>query len=98
MRFSQFGEKIAGKSGISVLMDDLGKALASGGKIMLGGGNPSHIPEVQQRFRQAMQRILDQAVGKTLVVSMSRPMELSRFDRILELRLGKVIFDGDPAV
>jgi len=41
-------------------MDDLGNALAAGGDIcMLGGGNPAHIPEVQQCFRESMLRLLE---------------------------------------
>jgi valine--pyruvate aminotransferase len=47
-------------SGIVQLMDDLGSALSTNKDIlMMGGGNPSHIPEVQQFFRDKMQRILD---------------------------------------
>ena len=41
-------------------MEDLGLAMTGGNDVlMLGGGNPSHIPEVQQRLRERMQRILD---------------------------------------
>jgi valine--pyruvate aminotransferase len=59
MRFSSFGEKFTAHTGILQLMDDLGNAVA-GGKdiIMLGGGNPSHIPSVQREFRQRMHDIL----------------------------------------
>ncbi len=41
-------------------MDDLGNAMA--GKtdmLMLGGGNPSHIPAVQQYFRDSLHRLID---------------------------------------
>lgn len=60
MQFSKFGSKFSGgTSGILQLMDDLGRALASGEEvIMLGGGNPAHIPAVQERLRERMQRIL----------------------------------------
>ncbi len=45
MKISKFGQKIAMASGISQLMDDLGDALAEARDIlMLGGGNPGHIP------------------------------------------------------
>ncbi len=41
------------------LMEDLGQALTvNQDLLMLGGGNPSHIPEVQQRFRERMEAIL----------------------------------------
>ena len=47
-------------SGIVQLMDDLGNALSTDkDMLMMGGGNPSHIPEVQQFFHDKMQRILD---------------------------------------
>jgi len=61
MQFSKFGHKFTGTSGILQLMDDLGRALASGEEvIMLGGGNPAHIPAVQERFRERMHRILEE--------------------------------------
>ena len=60
MKFSMFGEKFAGQSGITTLMEDLGHALASSSDmIMMGGGNPAHIPEVQQRFKQRLQEITE---------------------------------------
>jgi valine--pyruvate aminotransferase len=60
VRVSKFGQKFIGGCGILQLMDDLGSALASGEKmIMLGGGNPSHIPQVQAHFRERMSQILD---------------------------------------
>jgi valine--pyruvate aminotransferase len=59
MNVSEFGRKIAVTSGIGRLMDDLGIAL-SGGRdfLMLGGGNPAHIPEVQKHFRESMEQLL----------------------------------------
>ena len=61
MKLSKFGEKLAGKSGINLLMDDLGKAMAGGqDMLMLGGGNPGHIPAVQERFRDCMKEIMEQ--------------------------------------
>jgi len=60
MQFSRFGKRFSSDAGIVQLMDDLGNAL-SGNKsmLMLGGGNPGQIPEVQARFRQRMHDILD---------------------------------------
>ncbi|HNY27042.1 MAG TPA: valine--pyruvate transaminase [Candidatus Sumerlaeota bacterium] len=59
MKLSKFGQRMTRTSGISELMADLGEALAGdAGMRMLGGGNPAYIPEVQQRFREEMQRIL----------------------------------------
>ncbi len=60
MQFSSFGEKFTSQAGIIQLMDDLGKAMAGDEKkLMLGGGNPATIPQVQQYFRGRMQKLLD---------------------------------------
>jgi valine--pyruvate aminotransferase len=59
MKISRFGQKITGTSGIGQLMDDLGGALASDRDfLMLGGGNPAQIPEVQKSFRASMENLL----------------------------------------
>ena len=61
MEHSDFGKRFAGKIGIGELMDDLGNALvADPAPLMLGGGNPSHVPPVQARFRKRMEAILAQ--------------------------------------
>ncbi len=61
MEFSDFGKRFAGEIGIGELMDDLGNALvAEPAPIMLGGGNPGHIPEIQALFRSRMHAILGQ--------------------------------------
>ncbi len=70
MKFSKFGHKLSGRSGIKQLMDDLGLALA-GNKdmLMLGGGNPALIPKINQRFQEIMldmiqtQQNLDRTLG-----------------------------------
>ncbi|MCP4756242.1 MAG: valine--pyruvate transaminase [Proteobacteria bacterium] len=61
MKYSDFGLKFSGESGILRLMDDLGNAMAEGGRemLMLGGGNPAHIPEVQSYFRNRMNTIME---------------------------------------
>ncbi len=59
MKFSDFGKRFAGEIGIGELMDDLGDALVSDpAPLMLGGGNPAHVPEVQALFRSRMEDIL----------------------------------------
>ncbi len=69
MKLSSFGEKFTSQAGITSLMDDLGNALSSGSDmIMMGGGNPSHIPEVQERFRQRLADIIaDESQFKRLI-------------------------------
>jgi valine--pyruvate aminotransferase len=62
MKFSDFGKRFAGEIGIGELMDDLGDALVSDpAPLMLGGGNPAHVPEVQALFRSRMEDILSSA-------------------------------------
>jgi len=59
MKVSRFGRKIAETSGIGQLMEDLGIAYSEGRNIlMLGGGNPAHIPDVQKYFRSSMEKLL----------------------------------------
>jgi valine--pyruvate aminotransferase len=59
MNLSNFGHKFSTKAGITQLMEDLGAANAAGDMLMLGGGNPAHLPEIQSLFRQRMQSILN---------------------------------------
>lgn len=56
--YSNFGRKFTAKSGILQLMDDLGTALADGQSLMLGGGNPSHIPAIEACLREEMAEIV----------------------------------------
>jgi valine--pyruvate aminotransferase len=61
MELSSFGQAYCGESGISNLMEDLGKALAQADSntLMLGGGNPAHIPEVEDLLRDSLKEIVD---------------------------------------
>ena len=60
MTFSLFGEKFTRYAGITRLMDDLNEGLRTPGAIMLGGGNPAQIPEMEAYFKQLCQEMLDQ--------------------------------------
>ena len=74
MKLSAFGEKFTSHSGILSLMDDLGNALADGqDKIMMGGGNPAHIPEVDAVFRQRLRDITDSQTEFTRLVGTYDP-------------------------
>lgn len=61
MKYSSYAQRFSGDAGILQLMRDLGEAMAGAGDdvMMLGGGNPAYIPEVQQRLHAAMQKVLD---------------------------------------
>ena len=73
MKYSLFGKKFTNQSGILRLMDDLGKALATGDKLMLGGGNPSHIPAVEKALRSRMEKILQDTTYEKMVGDYDSP-------------------------
>lgn len=58
-KWSLFGERLCGGSGIGELMQDLGEALARGGDRvrMLGGGQPASIPEMAEVWRNRLERL-----------------------------------------
>jgi len=72
MKFSAFGQRAAAGSGIENLMDDLGKALSGSGPapLMLGGGNPAHIPEMEAVWKKRMREILEDSatLRRTLAI------------------------------
>jgi valine--pyruvate aminotransferase len=59
MKLSLFGEQYTSGAGILSLMDDLGNALAAGGDdmVMMGGGNPGHIPGFQDVMQKRLQAL-----------------------------------------
>ena len=64
MELSLFGERFSQNAGILELMDDLGKALEDPtGKIMLGGGNPASIPEMNRLWHRRLTEILAREGG-----------------------------------
>lgn len=60
---SRFGHNLARRTGTVQLMEDLGEAMTTGrGELlMMGGGNPGHIPEIQALWRQRMTELLADA-------------------------------------
>jgi len=64
MKFSSFGEKYTGHSGIVDLMADLGEALHTRpDMISMGGGNPARIPEAETRYRDHLVSLLQAPDG-----------------------------------
>jgi valine--pyruvate aminotransferase len=60
MILSRFGQKFTSGAGIISLMDDLGRALAGDDEmIMMGGGNPGHLPEFQQLVKQRLRELAE---------------------------------------
>jgi valine--pyruvate aminotransferase len=60
MKLSRFGQRYTGRSGIVELMEDLGSALRDNpAMLMMGGGTPARISEVEKIFRAHLQSIID---------------------------------------
>ena len=98
MNLSKFGEKFTRKAGITQLMDDLGSAMAKGDMLMLGGGNPAHIPTVQDHFRKRMMDILSEPNGfETMIGNYDGPRGNAAFIEALSEMLRNTFgWDIDP--
>ncbi|VDZ85767.1 valine--pyruvate transaminase [Kluyvera intermedia] len=59
MTFSLFGDKFTRHTGIARLMEDLNDGLRTPGAIMLGGGNPAQIPEMNTYFTDLLAQMLE---------------------------------------
>ena len=60
MKLSKFGQKFISGAGIVSLMDDLGRALGGDDEmIMMGGGNPGHLPEFQNLLKQRLKELAE---------------------------------------
>ena len=60
MEFSSFGKRYTRHTGARELMDDLGEAMASDTPVMmLGGGNPAHIPAVLDLLGERLRAVAD---------------------------------------
>lgn len=91
MKLSAFGEKFAGETGASSLMDDLGSALNDNPDMLfMGGGNPSRIPAMESIFSERLQDIAkhtDQLYGALGVYK--SPQGDTRFLKSLAAMLSK---------
>lgn len=99
MQFSKFAKRYTEHSGIVQLMEDLGEAMAGAGpRLMLGGGNPAHIPEVQAFFQERMQRLVQNAAEfSNFIGNYGPPQGDMRFIRALaELFRGEYGWDIGP--
>ncbi len=73
MQFSKFGQKMSGGAGILSLMDDLGNAMAEGDMIMMGGGNPGYIPEIQDVMKQQLQSLINDDLSLRKMIGVYDP-------------------------
>ncbi|WP_318408605.1 valine--pyruvate transaminase [Photobacterium leiognathi] len=81
MDFSRFGNKFAGDSGITLLMQDLNDGLINPDAIMLGGGNPAQIPAMNNYFTELLK---DMATTGELTASMTNYDGPQGKDRFLD--------------
>ncbi|MBX2837341.1 MAG: valine--pyruvate transaminase [Gammaproteobacteria bacterium] len=80
MRFSEFGTRFRGNTGIGTLMQDLKPSAPSAGtQYALGGGNPAIIPAVSERFRQSLSRLCDSDVFNQTFATYDGPAGDQRF-------------------
>jgi valine--pyruvate aminotransferase len=84
-RLSKFGERFTRETGALELMDDLGHAMSGERKVlMLGGGNPGRIASVQQRFRQRLAEVANNAADfDRMLANYPHPKGEFRFRRSL---------------
>ncbi|MCB1077939.1 MAG: valine--pyruvate transaminase [Verrucomicrobiae bacterium] len=77
-----FARNLTRRTGTLELMEDLGEAMTTGrGEIlMMGGGNPGHIPEIQAIWRQRMRDLLaDEAAFDSVLADYDQPAGSPRF-------------------
>jgi valine--pyruvate aminotransferase len=81
MKYSKFGKRFTRRTGARQLMDDLGEAMASELPVMmLGGGNPAHIPEVLDLFAERTRECASDAREfRRMVADYSSPAGEERF-------------------
>ena len=81
MKFSKFGNRFTRDTGARQLMDDLGAAMASEDPVMmLGGGNPAHIPEVLELLARRTEAVAaDPREFRRMAADYSSPAGEERF-------------------
>jgi len=89
--FSLAGGKIAGRSGILELMDDMGRAMILDPHMrMLGGGNPASIPEFEVLLRERMDELMaENGAFEKMIVTYDPPQGNPRFIHALAMLLKK---------
>jgi valine--pyruvate aminotransferase len=83
--WSDLGERLTGHSGIHELMQDLGHALEEGRDlVMMGGGHPASIPEVEAVIRERMTTLMnsDRAIER-MIGDYDAPIGSRRFREII---------------
>ena len=89
VKFSSYAQHYSSESGIVQLMQDLTIAAPPGGQLYpMGGGNPAHIPEVEDALRQIASEVVDDTNRFTQMVGdYDAPQGHERFRAALAERL-----------
>ena len=89
VKFSTYAQHYSSESGIVQLMQDLTIAAPPGGQLYpMGGGNPAHIPEVEDALRQIASEVVDDTKRFTQMVGdYDAPQGHERFRAALAERL-----------
>lgn len=89
VKFSTYAQHYSSESGIVQLMQDLTIAAPPGGQLYpMGGGNPAHIPEVEDALRQIASEVVDDTRRFTQMVGdYDAPQGHERFRAALAERL-----------
>ena len=92
MTFSKFGNKFTRPTGITQLMEDLGKANSSNNPdmVMLGGGNPAIIPESNQIFVKELQGLIASTKVDTMLGFYDGPQGNDEFRLALAAKLNDI--------
>ncbi len=85
LEFSLAGQRLAGRSGILELMDDLGRAMTEDPHMrMLGGGNPASVPAFESLVRERMRELLAEGGAfERMMLNYDPPQGNPRFIRAL---------------
>lgn len=97
MTFSLFGDKFTRHSGITRLMEDLNDGLRTPGAIMLGGGNPAQIPEMNTYFQTLLAEMLENGKATDALCNYDGPQGKTELLTLLAAMLREALgWDIEP--
>ncbi|XDD47128.1 valine--pyruvate transaminase [Leptospira sp. WS39.C2] len=72
--YSLWANRLRNNQGIRSLMEDLGKATGHPNEILLGGGNPAHIPEAESIFHETFGNLTKDSTLRSLLGDYQAPI------------------------
>lgn len=72
--YSLWAGRLRKNQGIRSLMEDLGKATGHPNEILLGGGNPAHIPEAEAIFEETFGKLAKDPILRSLLGDYQAPI------------------------